>query len=71
MPLLHQFFGRMLFYQTFGSGVFQDPSFGQLSIFADNLYCRSSKTSYEKPIRKTKDRFYVEECEVFQVVQVI
>ena len=29
--------------------------------------CYCSKNSYEKPIRKTKNPFYVDECEVFKL----
>jgi hypothetical protein len=45
------------------------PSFGNdlyiLGAFRDNV-CR--KNNYEKPIRKTEDKFFVEEFEVFQIV---
>jgi hypothetical protein len=42
------------------------PSFGDdLIIWGGNKY---EKRYYEKPIRNTTDHFYVEECEVFQIV---
>ena len=48
------------------------PSFGESDLhiwpgYSFNLNnCR--KSSYERPIRQTKDKFDVEECEVFQVI---
>ena len=48
------------------------PSFGICDLYTwfgsdDECYC--IKDSYEKPIRETGDEFYVEECEVFQIVK--
>ena len=55
---------------------FHGPTFGRdlviwqfdcdLSNYYFSSYCRQS--SYEKPIRETRNEFSVEECEVFQVV---
>jgi hypothetical protein len=43
---------------------------GDLCIFLRNSSkCGCTKGSYEKQIRETQDEFFVEECEVFQVVQ--
>ncbi|GBC06585.1 hypothetical protein RclHR1_06940002 [Rhizophagus clarus] len=51
------------------------PSFGDgdLIIWGFDLqklrnYCRSSKKSYEKPIRETEDVFFIEEYEVFRLI---
>src|ERR1043166_6088360 len=51
------------------------PSFGNgdliiwgFDLHTLNNYCRCSKTSYEKSIRETEDRFLIEECEVFRLV---
>ena len=35
--------------------------------YDNECFCR--KDSYKKPIRETKNEFYVEECEVFQIVK--
>ena len=47
------------------------PTFGttDLSIWKPFGGSGSKKGSYEKPIRETENSFFVEECEVFQVVQ--
>ncbi|RGB24650.1 hypothetical protein C1646_488104 [Rhizophagus diaphanus] len=51
------------------------PSFGNgdliicgLDLHTLSHYCRSSKNSYEKPIRETEGVFSIEECEVFRVM---
>jgi hypothetical protein len=56
------------------NSILYGPSFGNsdliicgFSLYTDE-YSRSSKASYEKPIRQTVDDFSVEECEIFQVV---
>jgi len=46
------------------------PSFGEndLDIWRWENECLCKKYSYENPIRETNDRFFIEECEVFQIV---
>jgi hypothetical protein len=51
------------------------PSFGdgdlilwQFDFSTLEKYSCSSKTSYEKPIRETEDKFFVEEYEVFRLM---
>ena len=47
------------------------PSFGRndLYIWGCGDECSCIKGSYEKPIREAVRGFYVEECEVFQIVK--
>ena len=51
------------------------PSFGEddLYVWSENNYntyfCKCKKASYEKPIKET-GKFFIEECEVFQVINV-
>ena len=59
-------------YNDINNGTYCGPSFGDgdlviwgLDVFTLGNYCRSNKTSYDKSIRETEDRFSVEECEVF------
>ncbi|UZO27796.1 uncharacterized protein OCT59_019983 [Rhizophagus irregularis] len=56
---------------------FYGPSFGNgdliiwgLDISTFNYYCKVCKNSYERSIRETEDRFYVEEYEVFQLMKI-
>jgi hypothetical protein len=54
------------------NGSFYGPSFsyGDLTLLGDNFkdsYCK--QRSYEKPIRKTEDKFSIEEYEVFQIIK--
>ncbi|PKC65089.1 hypothetical protein RhiirA1_442501 [Rhizophagus irregularis] len=56
---------------------YHGPSFGNgdliiwgLDIDAFSHYCSSCKSSYEKSIRETDDRFSVEEYEVFQLMKI-
>ena len=46
------------------------PSFGEndLDIWRWENECLCKKYSYENPIRETNDRLFIEECEVFQIV---
>ncbi|GBC21509.2 carbohydrate-binding module family 13 protein [Rhizophagus irregularis DAOM 181602=DAOM 197198] len=57
------------------NGYYYGPSFGNgdliicgLDLHTLSHYCRSSKNSYEKPIRETEGVFSIEECEVFRVI---
>jgi len=50
------------------------PSFGDydLLLYGDNFYDKSwynNDVYYEKPIRKTEERFSVEEYEIFQITK--
>jgi len=52
---------------------FGGPSFGGddlnlLRFISKSGDCISRKNSYDKSIRKTENHFFVEECEVFQIV---
>jgi hypothetical protein len=51
------------------NGVYYGPSFGyddlEIWSYGTGSFCK--KYSYEKPIRKTEDKFIVDECEVFQL----
>ncbi|EXX74988.1 uncharacterized protein OCT59_019837 [Rhizophagus irregularis] len=49
------------------------PSFGNgdlklLGVRSTNNKCVSRKSSYEKPIRKNENEFFVDECEVFRII---
>jgi hypothetical protein len=45
------------------------PSFGNGDLITSGLSgCSCRKTSYEKPIRETDGRFFIEECEIFQIM---
>jgi hypothetical protein len=56
-------------YNSFDRG----PSFGaeELEIWTqDGNYCKQSESScYEQPIRKTENKFIIDECEVFKIVR--
>ena len=55
------------------NGYFYGPSFGESDLYiwkpyllSYHNYCKSQ--SYEKPIRTTEGWFYIDECEIFQVL---
>ncbi|GBC28926.2 carbohydrate-binding module family 13 protein [Rhizophagus irregularis DAOM 181602=DAOM 197198] len=55
------------------NSAYSGPSFGvgDLKLYGDNCYDESSccNFDYEKPIRDTKNRFSVEEYEIFQIMK--
>jgi hypothetical protein len=49
------------------------PTFGNgdlklLGVMSTNNRCVSRKSSYERPIRKNENDFFIEECEVFRII---